>query len=95
MSRRRREEMHVLTRDGVVDAPVEVGSMEASTLGSYFNYVGQLLDADTIDDANRATDHLGLFDGVKVAGLELETDPDWIEYWARSGQLDIDDIYTD
>ena len=95
MSRRRSEEMHVLTRDGVVDAPIERGSVEASTLGSYFNYVGQLVDADTIAAANRAIDRLRDFDGVKVAGLELEPDPDWIEYWARRGQLDIDEIYND
>lgn len=81
--------MRVLTRDGVIDVPIEAGSDDASTLGSYWNAIQQFLDTGNVEV-------LAPFQGVFVGGLRvrvlsqdvivgghrLETDPDWIEYWA-------------
>jgi hypothetical protein len=67
--------MRILTRDGVIDAPVEVGSDDASALGSYWNAIKQFLETGE-------TDRLEPFRDTAVTGHLLETDPDWIEYWA-------------
>jgi len=79
--------MRVLTRDGVIDAPVEVGSGEASALGSYWNAIKQFLETGE-------SDLLWPFEGFVVAGHGLETDPDWVEYWAYQGDLGFPDIYS-
>ena len=34
------------------------------------------------------------FEGKRVGGIELATDPDLIEEYLRQGELDIDDIYV-
>jgi general stress protein YciG len=34
------------------------------------------------------------FQGKRVGGVELATDPDLIEEYGRRGELDIDDIYV-
>jgi hypothetical protein len=34
------------------------------------------------------------FEGLTVAGVELETDPDLIQEWGEIGLLDIDDLYA-
>ena len=79
--------MRILTRDGVIDAPVEVGPGEASLLGSYWNAIRQFLETGEMD-------LLEPFEGVVVAGHVLETEPDWIEYWAYQGDLGFPDIYS-
>lgn len=92
------ESMRLLTREGTLDVPI-TGDAEAtdadgreldapSTLGGYWNAVQAFLS--TGDE-----EHLEPFAGVRIAGYPLETDPDWIEYWAGQGELDFDDIYGD
>jgi hypothetical protein len=34
------------------------------------------------------------FEGLMVAGVELETDPDLIQEWGDLGLLDIDELYS-
>jgi hypothetical protein len=34
------------------------------------------------------------FEGLTVAGVELETDPDLIQEWGDLGLLDVDDLYA-
>jgi hypothetical protein len=79
--------MRLLTRDGVIDEPIEVGSWEASVLGSYWNAVKWFLETGE-------TEALAPFEDLVVAGHVLETDPDWIEYWAYQGDLGFPDIYS-
>jgi hypothetical protein len=76
--------IRILSRDGVQFA--EVDDIEASMLGAYWNAVRKFLY--TGDD-----DALGEFEDEEVARIRLETDPDWIEYWARRGDLEFEDIY--
>jgi hypothetical protein len=79
--------MRILTRDGVIDALIEVGSKEASILGSYWNAVKHFLETGDAEP-------LAPFRGVVIGGHELEVDPDWIEYWAYQGDLGFPDIYS-
>lgn len=79
--------MRLLTREGVIDEPIEVGSTEASTLGYYWNAIQQFLDSGEVEA-------LEPFRDAVVGGRLLETDPDWIEYWAYRGDLGFPDIYS-
>ena len=78
------EVMRVLTREGVIDVEVPDPD-ERSVLGSYWNDVRFYLEGKPYD--------LRQYTGVTVSGLVLETDPDWIEYWADSGELEFEEIY--
>jgi hypothetical protein len=79
------ELMRVLTREGIVD--IEVGDeLERSALGSYWNDVRLYLEGRPYD--------LRQYAGVVVAGHVLETDVEWIEYWADSGELEFEEIYS-
>ena len=78
--------MSVLSVDGVVDIDTR-GSRVRSTIGSHWNAVRQF----------GATGDVALlepFEGNRVGGVLLETDPDQIEEYLRQGGLDIDDIYV-
>ncbi len=77
--------MRLLTRDGVEDLPVR-NDAEASLLGSYWNAVQRFL-------ATGEEEGLARFGPVQVGGKRLEVDPDRIEFWARYGELDFEDIY--
>jgi hypothetical protein len=67
--------------------PVEVrGSEVASQLSSYWHAIQTYLG--TGQDAG-----LQAFQGVRIAGVELETDLDVIDHLARLGQLRFEDIY--
>lgn len=79
--------MRLLTRDGVIDEPVEVGSADASMISSYWNAIQRFLGSGEVED-------LEPFRGKIVRGHRLETDPDWIEYWAYQGDLGFPDIYS-
>ena len=79
--------MRILTRDGVIDEAIDVGSYEASTIGSYWNAIKQFLETGE-------TEHLHPFQDAVVGRHVLETDPDWIEYWAYQGDLGFPDIYS-
>ncbi len=76
--------MKILTREGI--RFVDVTPKEASVVGSYFNALKDFLQ--TGDDSD-----LAVFEGDVIAGIPLETDPEWIEYWAYRGDLDFEDIY--
>lgn len=76
--------LRILSEDGVeFDA---VSSSEASTLGEYWNGVRHYLR--TGDDSR-----LWGLEGEQVAGRTLLTDLDLIDHWARTGELDFEDIY--
>jgi hypothetical protein len=77
--------MRVLTNDGVEDFNVP-NSDERSLVGSHWNAIQYFLS--TGDE-----DRLFEFENQTVGGRNLETDPDRIEYWARYGELDFEDIY--
>jgi hypothetical protein len=79
--------MRLLTRDGVIDAWIEVGSDDASTIGSCWNAIQQFLGTGEVEG-------LAPFRDTVVGGHLLETDPDWIEYWAYHGDLGFPDIYS-
>jgi hypothetical protein len=69
--------------------PVEVrGSRVASRLSDYWMAVEHYLD--TGDEAP-----LRSFEGVRIAGVELETEPDVIDYLALLGELSFESIYQD
>jgi hypothetical protein len=79
------DQMPALTNQGMVwiDVPDPI---DRSLLGGYWNAVHRF--RDTGDDRD-----LGRFAGLVIAGYELQTDLDEIEFWAYQGQLDFVDIY--
>ncbi len=81
------ELMRLLTRDGVLDVPVERYSPEASTIGAYWNAVNAFL-------ATGDTEVLEPFRDAHLGPYRLEVDPDWIEHWAYEGELDFPTIYS-
>ena len=60
----------------------------ASTVGRYWSGVKQGLNTG---DWSRVAE----LRGVKIGGVELETDPDEIAWWARAGDLPFEDIYEE
>jgi hypothetical protein len=79
--------MNVLSTDGHVTVAVR-GSGAASLVAEHANAVRRYLTAGD-------TGALDRFVGVRVAGLTLETDPDAIETFALSGELDFEEIYDE
>lgn len=78
-------EMWILTTEG--PEVVEVADpFEASRVGSYWN---------AVKGVTEGTDHWGVqvFDGERIAGRALETNPEEILFWARAGELRFQDIY--
>jgi hypothetical protein len=72
---------------GVGPVVVDVrGSRAASKLGSYWNAVDHYLT--TGDD-----EPLRHLRGLKIGGVELETDPDVIDYLYTTGQIEFETIY--
>jgi len=79
--------MRILTTLGVED--VELDTFQArSTVGSYWNAVQRFLSTGETDELER-------FEGTRIRGWRLLTDPDEIERQARIGELDVDDIYEE
>lgn len=69
--------------------PVDVrGSIAASRLSDYWAAIAGYLHTGDVA-ALRA------FQGERIAGVRLETDPDVIDYLARLGQLSFETIYRD
>ena len=67
--------------------PVDVrGSRSASTVGRYHAAIHRYLTTGDEHD-------LAQFRGLKVAGVELETDLDVIDTLARRGEFDFESIY--
>ena len=79
------ELMRVLTRDGVVDLEVN-DEYERSVLGSYWNDVQLFLENQPYN--------LDQYRGMTIAGQPLETDLDWLEYWADRDELEFEEIYS-
>jgi hypothetical protein len=77
--------VHVIGPDGErwIDTR---GSRVASTVGEYWNAVRHYLT--TGDEAP-----LEPFRGVRVGGVELQTDPDAIDELARRGEVSFEDLY--
>jgi hypothetical protein len=79
------DRMRILTRNGVEFVEVQ-SEREASIVGSYWNAVRRYVH--TGDDIG-----LAALDTLSVAERDLETDVDWIDYWAVRGELEFEDIY--
>ena len=78
-------QLRVLTTEGPKVVEVQ-DSDEASRVGEHWNAIKHFLNTG---DETR----LRGFDGETVAGVVLETDPDAIEEWARTGEIDFEEIY--
>lgn len=62
------------------------GSRRTSTVGEYWNAVNNYLVTGDEQPLRR-------FSGMTVGGVELETDPDFIEELARRGEVSFEDLY--
>lgn len=78
--------MRVVSTEGMVDVEVR-GSRQSRRIAQHMNAVKQFL-ATGDDEALRR------FAGVKVAGVQLETDPERIEEMGRVHELSFEDIYN-
>jgi hypothetical protein len=63
------------------------GSRRASAIGAYWNAVGRFLDTGD-------TSVLKPFEGMRIGGFVLETDPEVLEDMALRSQLGFEDIYS-
>ena len=80
--------LEVLTSKGRVTAVVDV-ERQRSLVGTHWSAIGHYL---ATGDASR----LEALKGKRVAGLApLECDSDSIDEWARRGELDVEDVYSD
>jgi hypothetical protein len=78
--------MRLLTGDGTVAVEVR-GSRAAATVGGYWNAVHHYL-------ATGDTRPLARYEGKRVGGVLLVTDPDVIEHVAHIGELSFESIYA-
>jgi len=78
--------MRVVSTEGTVEVEVR-GSRQARRIAQHMNAV-KLFLATGDDEALRR------FEGVKVAGVLLETDPEQIEELGRVHELSFEDIYS-
>jgi hypothetical protein len=77
--------MRVLTSDGLRDLDIQ-DPQDRSVIGTHWNAVGRFLNTGEADQ-------LAPFRALRVAGVELETDPDVIEDREAEGDLNIEHIY--
>jgi hypothetical protein len=77
--------MRILSEVGVEKVSV-FDSENASIIGSYWNAVRHFLGSGDVSV-------LDTYRGVTIGGIELETDPDAIEDFDSTGELDFRDIY--
>lgn len=77
--------VQVLTTEGTKSLVLR-GSNVTTLVARHWNTVGRFL-------ATGETRALDSFRGRRVAGRELETDPDAIERQARRGELEFEDLY--
>lgn len=80
------QRMSALSTDGLRDVDTR-GSRTRSLIGSHWNAVNRFGATGDVAVLRR-------FEGKRVAGVELTTDPDQIEEYLRRGEMDIDDIYV-
>jgi hypothetical protein len=78
--------MRLLTPDGTIAVDVR-GSRVAATIGGYWNAVHHYL-------ATGDTRPLQRYEGKRVGGVPLVTDPDVIEHVAHIGELSFESIYA-
>lgn len=78
--------MSVLSRQGLVDVDTR-GSRVRSLVGRHWNAVRRFGVTGDVSV-------LRPFEGKRVGGVELATDPDLIEEYIRQGEVDLDDIYA-
>jgi hypothetical protein len=83
---RRRRRMLIPTTRGAIPVTIH-GSKQASQLGRYMSAVGNYLRSGN-------TDALEEFEGRRLAGHRLITDPDTLSSLARAGALQLDEIYA-
>ena len=81
----RNTKMRVITPEGVhvVEIPDRT---HRSLLGGHANAVGHFL-------ARGDTSVLAPYEGIEIMGHRLLTDPDALEAWAASGELEFQDLY--
>jgi hypothetical protein len=79
--------MRILTTQGVEDLDLRTPQAR-SAVGSHWNAVQSFLRTGSTDELER-------FEGIRIRGRRLLTDPDEIERLAPIGELDVDDIYED
>jgi hypothetical protein len=80
------QRMSVLSIDGLRDIDVR-GSRVRSLAGRHWNAIGRFAATGDVSV-------LAPFVGRSTGGVLLATDPDLLEEYLRSGDLDIDDIYV-
>lgn len=78
--------MQVLGKDGLRTVETR-GSGGASRLSAHANAVRNYIYTGDSSELER-------FHGMRVGGVELETDLDRIDEWARRGELSFEDIYA-
>ena len=79
------QRMSVLSTEGLVDVDTR-GSRVRSAIGRHWNAIKQFAATGDVH-------LLAPFEGERVGGVELASDPDLIEEYLRRGEIDIDDIY--
>jgi hypothetical protein len=77
--------MRILSTKGLVETEV-LNPFARSGVGSHWNAVQAVLagDLSTIGD----------YEGVTVAGHELQTDPKVITRWGKEQEIEFEDIYA-
>lgn len=80
------QRMSALSTEGLRDIDVR-GSWARSLIGQHWSAIGRFA-------ATGEVLVLAKFEGKRVGGIALATDPDLIEEYLRQGELDIDDIYV-
>ena len=80
------QRMSVLSVDGVAEVDTR-GSKVRSLVGQHWNAIRSYAATGDVELLNR-------FEGKRVGGVELASDPDLVEEYLRQGGLDIDDIYV-
>ena len=90
--------MRVLTTDGQLAIPLEVGSEDASLIGGHWNAIKLFRDTgkgELLKQFQGLVVGGEITDKGRVGGHVLETDRKKIKAWAKSGDLDLDDPYAE
>jgi hypothetical protein len=80
------ERIRMLSDQGTIELPVEVGSDAARLIGMHWNAVKGFLHTGN-------TAPMVPFAIWRIGGYRFAIDPSWIEAWAARGELDFEDIY--
>jgi hypothetical protein len=85
-SDRRYRRMNALSTEGPIEVDTR-GSQVRSTISKHWTAMRRY--GSTGDETRLAP-----FEGVRVGGVELATDPDQVMEYLRRGEADVDDIYV-